>query len=90
MGGQPLIFFALAGALLLVVLILVVAADHKRSYPIAALAASVVCAGYIALEATTAYVSWFFIGFAVVSPPISLLVYAARWFATRRGQRSGT
>jgi hypothetical protein len=90
MGDQPLIFFAPVGALFLALLVLIIAAEQKRVYPIVALGASLVCAGYLALKGPDTYVSWFFIAFAVVSPPISLLVYAARWIVARRGRATSS
>jgi len=90
MGAEPIIFIAPVGALFMIFLVLAVAAERKRIYPTAALIVSILFATYLALEGQKSHVIWFFFGFALASPPASLVAYTIRGLVWYFGEPRGT
>ena len=91
MGIEPFAAVAApAGVLFMVFLLIIIAAERPRIYPLVALGVSLAAAGYLTAGTERAFVIWFFIAFAVVSLPVSLVAYAIRWLVWHFGESRGT
>lgn len=83
MGSELVLMFIPLGALLFVVIAYGAARGPDRIYPVVALVASVLAAGYIASQARSGYLVWFLIWFALVAFPIGAAAHVTRWLVHR-------
>ena len=83
MGSEVVVVFVPLGALLFAVIAYRAARGPERIYPVVALVASVVAAGYIASQARSGYFVWFLIWFALVAVPIGAAAHVTRWLVHR-------